>query len=148
MHLYCVCSSTDSFISLIDYLPSPGSSSSSLCMLASAFPCPMPPLHKMWHTHFCSLSVCTSHFFIIPRFIDSSASSSAHAATRPLTPWQPSAKWRQAGSALSANRDVLQQPLSRHERRSKLLTVETSFTIPTWGGEIKYPAAWLGRRIG
>lgn len=33
----------------------------------------------MWHTHFYSLSVSASHFFIIPRSIDSSASSSAHA---------------------------------------------------------------------
>lgn len=149
MHDCCFYSSRASFISVIDYLPS---SSSSLCILVWSLTHP-PTSRKMWHTRFCSLSVCASHFFIIPRSIDSSASSSAHAVTRPLTPWQPSAKWRQAGSALSADQDVLQQPLSRRKRRSKLLTVEgkkkqiTSFTIPTWGG-IQHPSAWLRRVIG
>lgn len=105
MYDCCYCSGRDSFIAVIDCLPS-----SPLSILVSL------PFHKMWHTHFCNLSVCASHFFIIPRSIDSSASSSAHAATRPLTPWQPSAKWRQAGSALSANQGVLRQLLSRREK--------------------------------
>lgn len=145
MHDCCCYSSRDSFIAVIDYLPS--SPSSSLSILVSL------PFHKMWHTHFCNLSVCASHFFIIPRSIDSCASSSAHAATRPLTPWQPSAKWRQAGSALSADRASFSS-CCHAERRSKLLTVEgekkqiTSFAIPTWGGEIKHPSAWLRRVIG
>lgn len=145
MHDCCCYSSRDSFIAVIDYLPS--SPSSTLSILVSL------PFHKMWHTHFCNLSVCASHFFIIPRSIDSCASSSAHAATRPLTPWQPSAKWRQAGSALSADRGVLQQLLSRREKvkaadsggEKKQIT---SFAIPTWGGEIKHPSAWLRRVIG
>lgn len=105
MYDCCYCSGRDSFIAVIDCLPS-----SPLSILVSL------PFCKMWHTHFCNLSVCTSHFFIIPRSIDSSASSSAHAATRPLTPWQPSATWRQAGSALSADRGALQQLLSRQEK--------------------------------
>lgn len=158
MYGCCLYSSRDSFFSVIDHLPTSRFSSSSLHFSLKFNPTPpphpTPDTHKMWHTCFCSLSVCPSHFFIIPRSIDSSASSSARAATRPLTPWQPSAKWRQAGSALSADQDVLQQPLSHQERRSKLLTMEgekkhiTSFTIPTWGGEIKHTPVWFRRVIG
>lgn len=138
----CYCSGRDSFIAVIDCLPS-----SPLSILVSL------PFCKMWHAHFCNLSVCTSHFFIIPRSIDSSASSSAHAATRPLTPWQPSAKWRQAGSALSADWGALQQLLSRREKVKAADSGGgkkqiTSFTVPTWGEEIKHPSAWLKTVIG
>lgn len=53
-------------------------------------------------------------------------------------------------SAESADQDVLQHPLSHWDRRSNLLTEEeekqiTSFTIPTWRGEIKPLSAWLRR---
>lgn len=45
-------------------------------------------------------------------------------AAGPLAPWQRSARWRRTGSAVSAHRNALQQPLSRREGRSKLLTEE------------------------
>lgn len=155
MHDCCSYSGTDSFISVIDHLPR--ASSPFLCISVWIFT-PPPPARsrkKKWHARFCSLSVCASHFFIIPRSIDRSSSSSVRTAARPLTPWQPTPVWRQAGSALSADPDVLQQPLSRRlDGRSELLTVEggegekkriTSFTIPTWERESKHQSAWWRR---
>lgn len=121
MHDCCSCGGTDSFISVIDHLPSASSPLSLHFSLNFHTPSPSSKQKKKkWHARFCSLSVCTSHFFIIPRSIDPSSSSSVRAAARPLTPWQPTAVWRQAGSALSADPGVLQQPLSRR-----------------WGGKVR-----------
>lgn len=121
MHDCCSCGGTDSFISVIDHLPSASSPLSLHFSLNFHTPHPSSKQKKKkWHARFCSLSVCTSHFFIIPRSIDPSSSSSVRAAARPLTPWQPTAVWRQAGSALSADPGVLQQPLSRR-----------------WGGKVR-----------
>lgn len=156
MYGCCLYSSRDSFFSVIDHLPTSRFSSSSLHFSLKFNPTPPTPRHTQNVTHLflqpVRLPLSFLHHSSLHRFLcfikcpRCNQTSHTLAAIGEVTAGRKctvSRSGRPSAAAVTPREKVKAADNGGGEKKHI-----TSFTIPTWGGEIKHPPVWFRRVIG